>query len=123
MLFFLATKTIFTADADGELIAQDLPIPEVPHPDYGMAMTKMFLSLTFLIVLGFVTFWFLKRIFQERRERGRGTEVIRILEKRMISPKSMLYLVEVEGKKVLLAESQLEVRRLQTWTDLPEEHS
>jgi hypothetical protein len=31
----------------------------------------------------------------------------------------MLYLVEVEGQKVLLAESQLEIRRLQTWQEPP----
>ena len=108
------------ADSDGELIAQEIPVPEIPHVDYGAAMIKMFLSLTFLVVLFFATFWFLKRLIQDRREKGKGTETIRVLEKRMISPKSVLYLVEVEGKKVLLAESQLEVRRLQTWSDISE---
>ena len=120
MLLFLATKTIFVADADGEMISQEIPLPEIPHTDYGAGVLKIFLNIGVLIALLFATYWFLKRIIQARQERGKGTEAIRILEKRMISPKSILYLVEVEGKKVLLAESQLEVRRLETWTDTTE---
>ena len=41
--------------------------------------------------------------------------MIQVLEKRMLSPKSILYLIEVEGQKVLVAESQHEIRRLESW--------
>jgi len=39
---------------------------------------------------------------------------IKILEKRALSPKSMLYLIEVGGKPFVISESQLEVRLVQT---------
>ena len=39
---------------------------------------------------------------------------IKILEKRPLSSKSILYLIEVGGKQVLIAESQLAVRTITT---------
>ena len=38
----------------------------------------------------------------------------------MISAKTMLYLVEVESQKILLAESHLEIRRLHVLGEAPE---
>ena len=40
------------------------------------------------------------------------TKNIKILEKRAISPKSLLYIVEIDGKKILISESNLEVRKI-----------
>ncbi len=117
MFIYLAGKTVFTADANGDPIVQEIPIPDLPPGDYGAALVKMFLTLTALVALLIFTFWFLRRVIQNRLRKGVGIQSIRILEKRMISPKSMLYLIEVEGQKVLLAESQLEVRRLQAWEE------
>jgi flagellar biogenesis protein FliO len=115
MHIWLAGKTIYTMSENGEPLSQDLPLPDVPPGDYGAALIKMFLTLIALIALFAVTFWFLRRIIQNKMKKGCGADSIRIIEKRMISPKSMLYLVEVDGKKVLLAESHLEIRRLNTW--------
>jgi flagellar protein FliO/FliZ len=84
----------------------------LPPGDYGLAFVKMFLTLLVLIALFGVTIWFVKRLIRAKLERGAGTQMIEILEKKMISPKTMLYVVEVEGKKILLAESQIEVRPL-----------
>jgi hypothetical protein len=36
--------------------------------------------------------------------------MIKVLEKRILSPKSILYLVEYEGKKVLVSESHLNMK-------------
>lgn len=117
MHIWLAGKTIYTANENGEPLSQELPLPDVPPGDYGAALIKMFLTLIALVFLFALTFWFLRRLIQNKLKRGSGTDSIKILEKRMISPKSMLYLVDVEGQKVLLAESHLEIRRLQTWED------
>jgi flagellar biogenesis protein FliO len=119
MYFLLAGKTVFSTDANGDPITRDLPIPDVPPGDYGAALIKMFLTLIAFVVLLFVTFWLLRRLVQSRLKKGVGADSIKIIEKKMISSKSMLYLVEVEGQKVLLAESQLEIRRLQTWREIP----
>ena len=120
MFISLAAKTVFTTDANGTPITQDIPIPDVPPGDYGAALVKMLLTLFAVALLLGVTFWFLRRLIQNKLRRGVGVPSIQILEKRMISPKSVLYLVEVEGQKVLLAESSLEIRRLQTWQSLEE---
>jgi len=120
MHIWLGGKTIYTSESNGEAINTEIPIPDLPPGDYGAALIKMFLSLIAVIVLLAVTFWFLRRLIRSRLRRGVGAESIQILEKKMISPKSMLYLVEVEGQKVLLAESNLEIRRLQTWQTIQE---
>ena len=82
----------------------------MPEVDYGVALTRMLLSLAACIVLLVISVWFLRRLMQSRFQRPSTSQSIQILEKRMISPKSALYLVEIEGKKVLVAESQLEVK-------------
>ena len=117
MFIYLAGKTVFTADANGDPVMQEFSVPELPPGDYGAALIKMILTMIVVVALLTVTFWFLRRLIQNRLRKGVGVQSIKILEKRMISPKSMLYLLEVEGQKILLAESHLEVRRLQAWED------
>ena len=86
-------------------------VPDFSSGDYGFALLKLFLSLVFVALLLWVTLWFLRRIMRYRFEKSGGVQTIKILEKKMISPKTMLYFVEVEGEKILLAESQLEIRQ------------
>ncbi len=110
----------FIPDETGELTQASDAVPEaifqnatnLPPGDYGLAFVKMFLTLIALIALFAVTIWFIKRLIRAKLEKGSGTQMIEILEKKMISPKTMLYIIEVEGKRILLAESHLEVRSL-----------
>ena len=60
----------------------------------------------------FVVFFLFKKFSSQRMTQSNHFRSIKILEKRAISPKSMLYLVEIGGKKILLAESQLEIRNV-----------
>lgn len=115
MLFYLLGKVVYSADASGEPTVQELPVPDISSGEYGLVFVKMFLTLIALIVLMGLSFWFLRRLVRNRANRSSSQQMIQILEKRMISPKSMLFLVEVEGQKILLAESQHEIRRLQNW--------
>ncbi len=73
----------------------------------------MLFSLAGLLVLVLGTFWFLKRMGKGKLRLG-SNRTIQILEKRPLSPKTVLYIVEIEGKQVLISESQLEVRALTT---------
>jgi flagellar biogenesis protein FliO len=82
---------------------------------YGSAIVQMLLTFTVVIALLFVSFWFLRRLIQNRLQKGTGNQAIQILEKRMISPKTMLYWIEVDNKKILIAESQIEVRKLESY--------
>jgi flagellar biogenesis protein FliO len=111
-----AIKIVCSLIANGDPIPQDIPLPELSlSTDYGAAFIKMFLSLIVIVALLVITFLFLRRLVQSRLKRGIGMESIRIIERKMISPKSVLYLIEVDGQKVLIGESHVEIRRLETW--------
>jgi len=97
-----------------------VPAPTEALPSYEGAFAKMFLTLLVLVVAIVGTVWFLKRLSRSRFGEG-SSRSITILDKKAISPKTMLYVVEIEGKQALIAESQLEVRRIMELEPLPEE--
>ncbi|MEC8306278.1 MAG: flagellar biosynthetic protein FliO [Chlamydiota bacterium] len=96
-----------TADDQGTL---DTLLP--PDYSYGRLAIKMGIVLTALLLLGGITIWLVRKIGNDRMKTFNHLKSIKIVERRPLSAKSMLYLVEVGGKQVLLAESQLEVRRI-----------
>lgn len=81
---------------------------------YETAFIKTIVVLVGLLVLVILTVWMFKRISNGRLRTFNYLKSVKILEKRPLSPKSMLYLIEVSGKQVLIAESQLEVRTVAT---------
>jgi len=88
------------------------PYPTIPTPEYKPAFFRMLLILIALIALIFFTFWIFRRLMRMRVHQANLTKNIKILEKRVISPKSMLYVIEIEGRRVLISESNLEVRKI-----------
>lgn len=113
ILWFLA-NTLFTSSETDNLPSIDIPPLPIPG-DYGLALIKMFLTLIAILGLFFLSYWFLRKLVQNRLEKGSAHLAIQILEKRMISAKTMLYLIEVDQKKILLAESQLEIKRIESF--------
>ena len=113
----------YVPDEHGELTAvltaAESTSQMMPPVDLGTSAIKMFLTLLALIGLLFVSYWFIRRLVQQRLQKGVGNAAIHILEKRMVSPKTMLYLIEVEGKRTLFAESQLEIKRLEGFEEKP----
>lgn len=91
--------------------ANDL-LPAAYQPEYKPAFFKMFFILFALLALVFLTFWIFKNFTRIRLHQANQTKSIKIIEKRAISPKSLLYLIEIEGKKIVVSESSLEVRKL-----------
>ena len=87
-------------------------LPPVPPGDLSATFAKMLLTFVLLIVLLYGTYYVLRRLIRHRLQKGVGAPSIHVLEKKMISAKTMLYLIEVEGKKTLLAESHLEIKHL-----------
>ena len=83
--------------------------------DLGATFFKMLFTFVALIALLFITYWFLRKLIRNRLQKGVGSTSIHVLEKKMISAKTMLYLVEIENKQILLAESQLEIKKLETF--------
>ena len=114
LLPLLLSIFLVTVHAD----APAAPVPGQPNPqemvsppNYEHALGKMILTLLGLILLIVLTVWIMRRLSAGRFGQGSG-HAIKILEKRPLSAKSMLYLLEIEGQKVLISESQLEVRPL-----------
>lgn len=95
--------------------ALDLESTTPPGSDLGATFLKMMLTFAVLILLLFGTYWVIKRLIRTRLQSGGSTAAIHILEKKMLSPKTMLYLIEVDNKKILMAESQLEIKRLESF--------
>lgn len=99
----------------------ELPSSHEMTQSYENAFVKMLVTLLGLIVLILGTFWVLRRLGKGRFTMG-SSKSITILERRPLSPKSMLYLVECDNKRILISESQLEVRALASTDEtLPEE--
>lgn len=92
------------------------PSPEVHKAteSYETAFIKTIIVLVGLLVLVILTVWMFRKISHGRLRGMNVLKTVKILEKRPLSPKSMLYLIEVGGKQVLISESQLEVRSITT---------
>ena len=120
----LFADSIFIPDEAGNLVALAAPLADaaaapMPPSDVVGTLVKMLLALLALIALLFGTYWILRRLIQNRMQRGTGEQAIAVLEKKMVSPKTMLYLVQVEEKKILFAESHLEVKALGSFDSQP----
>jgi flagellar biogenesis protein FliO len=112
-----------SAPTDQEPPAQESPAPLPSSKEmtnsYENAFVRMLVTLLGLVLLVFATFWILRRLGKGKFRMGSGSS-INVIEKRALSPKSMLYIVQIGNKKVLISESQLEVRALTSLEELPE---
>ncbi len=103
------------------LVAETAPIPEPTLPQeladelrktegkeptaFAEQFSKMLFYLGLLLGLLFVVLWFLKKFQMQQGLKLNETNLIRVLETRALSHKSILYLVDVEENTYLIAES------------------
>jgi flagellar biosynthetic protein FliO len=69
-------------------------------------LINMVTTLGLIIAALLLVAWFLKKFMNTRIEQMNVSSVIKIVERRTLSPKSSLYLVEVKDNSYLIAESQ-----------------
>lgn len=108
-------KTVETPDTK-DLDTKDndfFDLGEAPT-SYKGAFMKMMLTMLGLIVLIVISVWLLRRVSHGRMKQMNYGRSIKVIERRPLSAKSILYLVEISGKKVVIAESQVEVRGIST---------
>ena len=104
----------------------EMPAPEhalvskSPESSYEHALIKMILTLGGLLLLVFLTLWVLRKLSHGRMGGFGSPKKIKVLEKRPLSPKTVIYLLELDGKEVFVAESQLEVKTIMTSSEDPE---
>jgi len=100
-------------------IPEENPIVDIQKTtdSYETTFVKMILVLIGLLILVILTIWMFKKFSRGRLRTLNYHKSIKILEKRPLSPKSMLYLIEIRGKRVLISESQCEMRNITTLED------
>lgn len=81
------------------------PIP-LEEDHFYQEFFKMISMLGLIIILLLLASWFLKRLLSSRTEQINNTSLIKIVERRMLSPKSAVYVLDVLGKKIAIVESQ-----------------
>lgn len=86
---------------------------------YEFAFFKMIAMLVVLLVFVCVSGWLLRKLAQGRLRQSNSNKSIKVLERRALSQKSMLYIIEYGGKQILLAESQLEIRKIDDLSSPP----
>ena len=111
-----AISAIFATDVTVSPIPDTMPQEMPVDPQIDIHYQKTF-TKTVLYILGglgsiFVLMIVMKRITTVRYSTGNQTSHMKIIERRAISPKTVLYLVQIGDKKIVLGESQLEIKRL-----------
>lgn len=78
-----------------------------------------FLNMLFILALlvGFMLLasWMIKRMMRTRLNQVNVTSLVKILETRPLSPRSTIYLLDVNGQGLVIAESQMGVTHLATF--------
>lgn len=77
---------------------------------YEGVMYKTIGSLFLLFVIAFVVVFLYKRMNTSQMTKLNEIKMVKIIESRALSPKTMLHVVEVNKKQILLSESQNDVR-------------
>ncbi len=98
----------FKVDQPGEIF---------PVENYQASLMKMFFMLILLIAFLILTVWLLKKFINSRMQLAAQGKSIQILERRTISPKSILYLLEIDGEKFLISESQVQIQKIERLKD------
>lgn len=101
-------------------IEQEKPGIYVDHVEHEAdTFQAKFLNMLFILglLIGFMILasWTLKRMMKSRVSQLNVGSSIKISETRSLSPRSALYLIEVHGQHILLAESQTAVTHLGSW--------
>jgi flagellar protein FliO/FliZ len=120
------------------LLAQEEPKPNTPHKEFEIPnpfpelkelppqperqfmgeFINMLVILALIVVFMYVASYFLKRFLQSKVQLANVDSSIKILEQRTLSQKATIYLLDVEGTRLLIADSHAGVFRL---AELPEE--
>lgn len=119
VILFVASPYLIGQDTLPSVGSETEQVGPLDQPfSYRASFIKMMLTLFALIVLIVVSVWMLRRLSRGRMKQMNYGKQIKIIERRPISAKSILYLVEIGGKRVVISESQFEVRAITTLDQL-----
>lgn len=100
--------------------ASQLPIEESPDK-FTSELLNMLITLGMLVAVIFALSYILKRMLTVKTQQENYKSTIKVLEKRSLSPKAALYLVEVYNRTLVIAESPNGFSCMTTFDDIEEE--
>lgn len=95
--------------------------PNKQNDKFFAEFLNMLATLGFIIGLILIAAWFLKRLMTSRLEQKNLESSIKIVEQRTLSPKTMLYLLEIRDKIIVVSESHQGVTKLAEFTEHSEQ--
>lgn len=104
--FFLSLSfPLFSQETSTPVVVHDEVIEEFENFDVTSELLNILstLGLVILLILGMA--WILKRVLRSREEQMNSQSNIKVLERRTLSPRSAVYLLEIEGKGFVVGES------------------
>ncbi len=105
-----------TSQTSPLFLPEDLQSAATESPDRFVSEFLYMLSMLGLILLILLAVtWFLKKVLNTRLQQVNSSSAIKVIERRSLSPKSAIFLLEVEGRGVALAESTNGVTFLTTF--------
>lgn len=116
ILAFLSFSSVFAETPppyEPTFPVEDLIGKPTPQTDRFLSeFLNMLATLGLIIALILLAAWFLRRMVNTRLEQANLSSVVKILEHRSISPKTSLFLLDIEGSAILIAESANGVTKL-----------
>lgn len=96
------------------------PTPELVDQSHFMGeFFKMLLILAALITLMYFIAWYMKRMTTVRIDQYNDSSSMKILERRQVSQRTTLFLMEIEGEKIVMAETPTSVVQLSLHKEIP----
>ncbi|HYG40740.1 MAG TPA: flagellar biosynthetic protein FliO, partial [Cytophagales bacterium] len=96
------------------------PQPPKESDNFQAKFLNMLFILGLLIGFMILASWALKRMMKARVTQINQTSLIKLLETRPLSPKSIVYLIEIENTKILVGESQNGLNYLASFPEITE---
>jgi flagellar biosynthetic protein FliO len=109
--------SMFAARLCADETINEITAKEGQTYNYWGDFVNMLVTLAFVLILIVVTVWLLKKIMRSRIKTLNRSNGIKIIERRPLSPKASLYLIDVLGKGILISESQGGVQLITTFAD------
>lgn len=109
-LLLLGMQTGF-AQEEGEPVEPPYPYEDlrsgdpIPTEDFTGELFKMLAVLGLILGGMLLVSWLIRYMMNMRMEQANVTSEIKILERRMISPKSSVYLIDIHGARFAVSES------------------
>ena len=119
---FIPIKVLSEPPVTNQEILKEIPLPpeledpvhkEAEHPDrFFNEFLNMLFTLGIIIFFLLVLSWFVKRMTNTRMQQINESSSIKILDRRSITAKSAVYILEIKGKTIAIAESSNGLIRL-----------